>query len=56
MAAVLMTCPVTGQPSHTGRSMDAESFKTAVFDNAGFGCDQCGQIHTIVKEEAYLDS
>lgn len=56
MARVMIICPETGKPIHTGMSFDEVAFETSQLTDKSVPCPECGQVHTWNKQVAYLES
>jgi hypothetical protein len=48
---LMVKCPTTGKDADTGHSLDAETLKTARFENRAFECGQCGEMHLWEKAD-----
>lgn len=56
MGMLMITCPTTKKPVHTGFLMDKKSFETATLTNNSVSCSACGKTHTWSKKDAYVAS
>ena len=55
MARVMIHCPETGKPVFTGMTFDWSSFETTRIGIRSVRCSECGEKHTWMRRDAYLD-
>jgi hypothetical protein len=55
MAAVMISCPMTGVEVRTGFAVDTdEYFRTAIYVGMGVRCPSCDDWHAWSKADAFL--
>jgi hypothetical protein len=52
---VMIRCPDTGRPVHTGLDMRQELFESHELADRRVHCPLCGHTHTWSKQEAWLE-
>ncbi len=54
MTAVMINCPETDRPVHTGQHVTRSNFEAAEFTGASFRCSACNRIHRWEKGQAWM--
>lgn len=52
---IMILCPSTGKPLHTGFMADDASFANCDYSNNSSSCPHCGQMHVWDKKDAFLE-
>ena len=55
MAALMVTCPITGRVVPTGIEIEAEDFRTLPRIAAPVYCPACGEKHFWTRDDAMLE-